>query len=256
MHRKQLAYAGLEIGTTVLIVAAAWWYLSGDHSFALVSVPDMLDAFQRAWLFDRLTSDILPSLRRLALGYLLAVALGVSVGFALGMSTLLRIATSPVLSFARSIPAVALIPVFMALLGLGDLMKIVIIASVCCWPVLLNTTDGVVELDETMMDTTRTYGLTRWERFWHVMLPAVSPRIAAGMRTSLSLAVLLLVVSEMVASSNGIGFFVFQAQQSFSVADMWAGILLLGLLGYVLNVLFGLVERRSLHWYMATRGSG
>jgi ABC-type nitrate/sulfonate/bicarbonate transport system permease component len=80
----------------------------------------------------------------------------------------------------------------------------------------------------------------------------VAPRIFAGMRTSLSIAILLLVTSEMVASTNGIGYFVFQAQQQFAVEDMWAGVLLLGLLGFALNLAFGVVERRVLRWHLRT----
>jgi ABC-type nitrate/sulfonate/bicarbonate transport system permease component len=86
-----------------------------------------------------------------------------------------------------------------------------------------------------------------------VLLPAVSPRILAGMRTSLSLAVLLLVASEMLASSNGIGFFLFRSQQAFNLDDMWAAVILLGVLGYFLNLLFSVVERRVLHWHASTR---
>ena len=87
------------------------------------------------------------------------------------------------------------------------------------------------------------------------MLPAASPQIFAGMRTSLSLALILMVISEMVASTNGIGFFVLQSQRSFAIPEMWAGILLLGLLGYALNLIFMLVERRVLAWHRGARAS-
>jgi ABC-type nitrate/sulfonate/bicarbonate transport system permease component len=253
--RGKWLYTALEIGTTVAILLIVWRLLAGEHGFAFVPLPDMLDAFRKAWLFDRFESDALPSLKRLAAGYAIAVVLGIAVGFILGLSPVIRTMTQPVVSFLRSMPSVALIPVFIVLLGIGDTMKITIIAFVCSWQIVLNTTDGVVELDRTMLDTARSYGIRGWDRFWRIMLPAVSPRIAAGMRTSLSIAVLLVVVSEMVGSTNGIGYFVFQAQQSFSIADMWAGIILLGLLGYALNVVFERVERRLLRWHVATHGA-
>jgi ABC-type nitrate/sulfonate/bicarbonate transport system permease component len=94
-----------------------------------------------------------------------------------------------------------------------------------------------------MLDTASAYGIDGANRFALVVLPAVTPRIFAGMRVSLSIAVLLLVTSEMVASTDGIGYFVFLAQQQFAVDDMWAGIILLGLLGFALNLLLGLLER-------------
>jgi ABC-type nitrate/sulfonate/bicarbonate transport system permease component len=85
------------------------------------------------------------------------------------------------------------------------------------------------------------------------VLPAAGPQIFAGMRTSLSLAVILMVISEMVASTNGIGFFVLQSQRSFAIPEMWSGILLLGILGYLLNLAFALVERRVLDWHRGAR---
>jgi ABC-type nitrate/sulfonate/bicarbonate transport system permease component len=93
------------------------------------------------------------------------------------------------------------------------------------------------------------------ERLLRIVLPAASPQIFAGMRTSLSLALILMVISEMVASTNGIGFFVLQSQRSFAIPEMWAGILLLGLLGYALNLIFLLVERRVLAWHRGARAS-
>jgi ABC-type nitrate/sulfonate/bicarbonate transport system permease component len=88
-----------------------------------------------------------------------------------------------------------------------------------------------------------------------VMLPAASPQIFAGMRTSLSLALILMVISEMVASTNGIGYFVLQSQRTFAIPEMWSGILLLGILGYTLNGAFVLIERRVLRWHRGARAS-
>ena len=115
--------------------------------------------------------------------------------------------------------------------------------------------DGVTGIDPTMRETARSYGVSGRDRLWRIVLPAASPQIFAGMRTSLSLALILLVISEMVASTNGIGFFVLQSQRSFAIPEMWAGILLLGLLGYALNLIFLLAERRVLAWHRGARAS-
>ncbi len=106
-----------------------------------------------------------------------------------------------------------------------------------------------------MRETARSYGIPRGQVVRRVMLPAATPQIFAGMRTSLSLALILMVISEMVASTNGIGFFVLQSQRSFAIPEMWSGILLLGLLGYLLNVAFVLIERRVLAWHRGARAS-
>jgi ABC-type nitrate/sulfonate/bicarbonate transport system permease component len=137
----------------------------------------------------------------------------------------------------------------------GNSMKVFIIAFVCVWPILLNTIDGVRGIDPTLADTTRVYGVPSGDRVWRVMLPAASPQIFAGMRTSLSLALILMVISEMVASTNGIGYFVLQSQRTFAIPEMWSGILLLGILGYVLNGIFALIERRVLRWHRGARAS-
>ena len=130
-----------------------------------------------------------------------------------------------------------------------------LIAFVCVWPVLLNTIDGVTGIDPTLRETARVYGVSGRDRLLRIVLPAASPQIFAGMRTSLSLALILMVISEMVASTNGIGFFVLQSQRSFAIPEMWSGILLLGLLGYALNLIFVLVERRVLAWHRGARAS-
>ncbi len=197
----------------------------------------------------------MPSLVRLGLGYLIACAVAVGVGLALGLSPRLRRATSPIVEFLRAIPPPALLPFGILVLGVGTSMKVFIIAFVCLWPVLLNTVDGVAGVDPTLRETARVYGIGRRDRLLRLTLPAAAPQIFAGMRTSLSLALILMVISEMVASTNGIGYFVLQSQRTFAIPEMWSGILLLGILGYALNAIFVLVERRVLRWHRGARAS-
>jgi ABC-type nitrate/sulfonate/bicarbonate transport system permease component len=113
----------------------------------------------------------------------------------------------------------------------------------------------VAGVDPTLRETARVYDIGPVDRVLRVTLPAAAPQIFAGMRTALSLALILMVISEMVASTNGIGYFVLQAQRSFAIPEMWSGILLLGILGYVLNAIFLLVERRVLRWHRGARAS-
>jgi ABC-type nitrate/sulfonate/bicarbonate transport system permease component len=136
--------------------------------------------------------------------------------------------------------------------GIGPSMKVFVIAVGCVWPILLNTVDGVRGLDPALLETARVYGVRRRDRLWAIVLPAASPRIFAGLRSALSLALILMVISEMEASTNGIGFAILQAQRSFAIPEMWSGILLLGLVGYAVNGAFALVERRALRWHRAS----
>ena len=164
-------------------------------------------------------------------------------------------ATAPIVEFLRSIPPPALIPFAIVVIGVGDDMKVFIIGFVCLWPVLLNTIDGINGIDPTLKDTARVYGISGRDKLLRMTLPAASPQIFAGMRLSLSLALILMVISEMVASTNGIGFFVLQSQRSFAIPEMWSGILLLGILGYVFNLVFMIIERRVLAWHRGARAS-
>jgi ABC-type nitrate/sulfonate/bicarbonate transport system permease component len=245
----------LEI-TVPLALLGLWAVLSASSdTYYFPPLTEILETFMDTWVFERVGSDVVPSLMRLALGYGIACVVAVVAGLALGLSLTLRRAADPIVQFLRAIPPPALLPFGILVLGVGNSMKVFIIAFVCLWPVLLNTIDGVAGVDPTLRETSRVYGIGARDRLLRVTLPAAAPQIFAGMRTALSLALILMVISEMVASSNGIGYFVLQSQRSFAIPEMWSGIVLLGILGYVLNGLFLLVERRVLRWHRGARAS-
>jgi ABC-type nitrate/sulfonate/bicarbonate transport system permease component len=253
--RSRVLGGALEVAVPVALLVL-WGVLSaGSETYYFPPLTDILRAFSDTWLFERVGSDVVPSLVRLGLGYGIACVVGVAAGLALGLSPPLRRAADPVVQFLRAIPPPALLPFGILVMGVGTSMKVFIIAFVCVWPVLLNTIDGVGGVEPTLRETSRVYGVPRRDAILRVMLPAASPQIAAGMRTSLSLALILMVISEMVASTNGIGYFVLQSQRSFAITEMWSGILLLGILGYALNAVFVLVERRVLRWHRGARES-
>jgi ABC-type nitrate/sulfonate/bicarbonate transport system permease component len=248
------------LGKLVLAVAlpivlfTAWWLgTEGSDNFYVPPLREILHTFPEVWTWDRLRADVLPSLIRLAAGYTIAVLAGVLLGVLVGSDRRVRAVLEPVLEFFRAIPPPVLVPVIMLFAGIGDTMKVVVIAAGCVWPVLLNTVEGVRAVDSVLADTCRSYGITGSARIRHLVLRSASPQIAAGMRQALSIGIILMVISEMFAASNGLGFTIVQFQRSFAIPDMWSGILLLGLLGLALSVLFRLVERRALSWYHGQR---
>ncbi|MCZ9347058.1 ABC transporter permease, partial [Streptomyces sp. TRM76130] len=210
-------------------------------------------AFPDVWTGERWRGDVLPSVLRLLAGYALAAVVGVGLGTLIGSYRRVRAVCEPVLEFLRAVPPPVLVPVIMLFAGIGDTMKIVVIAAGAVWPVLLNTVEGVRAVDQVMAETARSYGVSGVARLRAVVLPSAGPQIFAGLRQALSIGIILMVISEMFAASNGLGFTVVQFQRSFAIPDMWTGILLLGLLGFVLSVLFQLVERRVLGWYHGSR---
>ena len=207
------------------------------------------DAFVRTWLTESLVVDVLPSLGRLTAGIVLSVIIGIAVGTLIGLSRPLRSLLEPVLEFFRAIPPPVLIPVLMLVLGITDEMKVVVIVSGAVWPVLLNTIEGVRAIDPVMRETANSYRLGRGTRIFSLVLPGAAPQIMTGVRQCLSVALILMVISEMFASSSGLGYRISYFQRNYLIAEMWSGILLLGLIGVALALIFQAVERVVLHWY-------
>lgn len=243
----------LGVAVPVLVVLL-WWHLSqGSKNFFFPPLSEILLAFKANWLFERMGADVVPSLARLCAGFGIAVVLGIGGGLVLGLSGTARRSAGPLIEFMRAIPAPAMIPFGIIVLGVGDAMKIAVIALVCLWPILLSTIDGIRAVEPLVLDTARVYGLRLRELLFRIVIPSASPQIFAGVRTSISLALVVMVISEMVASTNGIGYFVLQSQRTFAMPDMFSGVLLLGLLGYGLNLIVNFLELVLLRWHRGAR---
>lgn len=244
---------GFLFGLPVVLFVTWWVASAGSQNFFFPPLRLVLSTFGEVWTPDRLRTDVLPSVLRLVAGYTLAVLLAVGLGVLIGLHRTVRAALEPVLEFFRAIPPPVLVPIIMLFAGIGDTMKVVVIVSGCLWPILLNTVEGVRAVDEVLSDTAHSYGLRGPARLWHLVLPSAGPQIVTGMRQALSVGIILMVISEMFAASNGLGFTIVQFQRGFAIPEMWSGIILLGLLGFVLSVLFRVAEQRALRWYHGAR---
>jgi len=248
----------------VLIALGIVWEVAARLAGSLFFPPlsRVIERFVELWLSgppsslfftEAVATNILPSLLRMASGWSIAVVLGVLLGVAIGRSRVLGDFVEPIVHFVRAIPPPALIPIFLILLGFGTEMRVSLIAFAVIWPVLLNTIDGVRSVETLHLDTGRIFHFDRRKVFFGVVLPSAAPKIFAGMRVSLSVAIIIMVISEMVGRPDGIGNVILGAQRTYRMADMWAGILLLGILGYVLNALLALVESRVTRWHRGSR---
>jgi sulfonate transport system permease protein len=237
------------------VTLLALWWLASANSTSLFFPPlrDIIAETGRLWLFDHLRTDLLPSLSTLGMGYVIAVVAGAGVGLLLGFLPRVLDAIGPELEFVRSIPAVAVLPAAVIMFGFGDLMRVSVIAFGAVWPVLLNTLAAVSGIDPLQRDIERAFRLSLPVRL-RVRLGAAVPQILAGARTSLSIAVVLIVVSEMQGADRGIGNFVLAAQRSYAITEMWTGMVVLGVLGYLLNVAFLQGEHLLLRHYPPARG--
>lgn len=208
-----------------------------------------------AWS-GQIPMQVLLSMKRAAMGYLLAAAVFIPLGILMGLSQRIYRALEVIVEMLRPVPPPVVIPVALLFFGLEDEMKIFVIFFSCAWPILLNTIDGVRSIDWVLWNTAKTFRLSRSQTIWRVILPAASPQIMTGLRVSLPIMLILVVISEMVGSTDGIGYFILDAQRRFRVAQMYAGMFALAMLGYALNQLFNLLHRRLLswHWGMMRRG--
>jgi ABC-type nitrate/sulfonate/bicarbonate transport system permease component len=247
--RGRLGRLALLLWLPVLIVSAIW-FLSAD-STNLYFPPaskvwqTLVDGFADGTLVDALTF----SLSNYVLGYAIAAVLAVAAGLVLGDRRTARETLMPTLNFMRALPIVALVPIFILALGIGSGPKIALIALGCFWPILLNTIDGVRSINPAILETARSYRVPQRLRLWRVVLMGALPQIFAGLRIALSVGVVLMVVSEMYGSSEGIGYYILFSGQRFAVADTWAGTVLIGVVGYLISVVFLAVEHVALAWH-------
>jgi ABC-type nitrate/sulfonate/bicarbonate transport system permease component len=245
----------LFLGLPVILLVAWWFASAGSVDFYQPPLSKILAAFPDTWTWERLRSQVLPSLARLGVGYLAALVGGVALGVLIGANRFLRALLEPLLEFMRAIPPPALVPILILLTGIENTMKALVIVSGCLWPILLNTVEGVRGVDEVLGDTCRSYRISGVWRLYHFLLRSASPQIIAGARQALSIGLILMVISELKASNQGIGFTIREFQTGFQIPEMWSGVLLLGLIGVVLALLFRLVERVVLSWYHGVRAA-
>jgi ABC-type nitrate/sulfonate/bicarbonate transport system permease component len=261
----RLARAALERWTVFVLAVAAWQSatMAADDPFfptPATIVAQMHELWfsgplSRLFLTDTATGNIVPSLMRLGAGFAAGTLAGIALGIAVGRSRWAYDVLDPVLQFFRAIPPPTLVPVFIVLFSLGPQMQIASIVFSVLWPVLLNAADGARTVEALQMETARVFRLTAVERLRLVIVPSALPKIFAGLRLSLSLSLILMVFSELQpGAADGIGFQLQEASTRFDYETVWAAILLLGVLGYLLNTALLVVERRVLAWHRSARG--
>jgi sulfonate transport system permease protein len=240
----------------IVALVALWWVLSSNSTSPYFPpLRAIVDRLVELWIAGDAKAELAPSLAHFAVGYALAGTLGIVMGAVLWRLRWLREATSPLLYFCYVLPSAATLPALITIFGIGDTMKVMVITLAAIWPTLLNTIDGMKGVDQLKLDTARVLHLSQAQTMRWVVLPGALPQIVAGLRSSLQISIILMVVSELVASTTGIGFFILNAQQSFAVIDMWTGIIVLAFVGTALNVIFVLIERRVLAWYYGARAT-
>ncbi|MEU8827562.1 ABC transporter permease [Streptomyces sp. NPDC048636] len=208
-------------------VARAWWELLADGS---------------------LVDNAEASLTRSFTGFGLAVAVGVPLGLLIGRYRVVADLLGPLLEIFRNTAALALLPVFVLLLGIGETSKISIVLYACTWPILLNTISAVRQVDPTLLKLAKSMDLSAPRLFQKVILPASVPTIFTGIRLAGASSILVLVAAEMVGAKEGLGYLINASQYNFAIPQMYAGILTISIIGVAFNQLLVTVERRLSSW--------
>ena len=195
-------------------------------------------------LWQHLSISLWRSLSGFTLGMLVAVPLGLTIGWFKGLGAFLN----PLLQLFRNMPTLALLPVFVMFFGIGEFSKTMVILWGVLWATLLNTVSGVRNVDPQLIKAARSMGVGPLRLFWTVVLPASLPYIFAGMRISATVSILILIAAEMMGANKGLGYALFFYQSNFKVAEMYAMLVVMALLGVTLNFALEKVEKRNFRW--------
>ncbi len=236
----------------LLVLFFAGWQIASTAGWLNAAVIPPLDKiFSALWngiTQGALLGDITISLQRAGLAFFSAIVVGIPLGLFMGQIRPLEQALDPILQLFRQTSALALYPIFILLLGLGETSKVFVIFWAALFPILLATISGVKEVDSKLLEMAKTFGAGRLTLFYRVIVPASVPSIFVGLRLSATTALLLLIAAEMIGANQGIGFRVINAQYNFQIPMMFAAIFLLAFAGLLANAILVLLQRRLCRW--------
>jgi NitT/TauT family transport system permease protein len=253
LTRRAGSLLGAVLTRTIAIgILAAVWEIFPrlglvDATF-LPPLSDVLVAWWDLAVSGQLWSHTEASLVRSAAGFGLAILIAVPLGLLIGWYSRVANLLNPLLEVFRNTAALAILPVFVLILGLGETSKISIILYGCTWPILLNTVSGVRTVDPLLIKSARSLGLGPVRLFQKVVLPAAVPTIFTGIRLAGAASILILIAAEMVGAKAGLGYLINYAQYNFAVPDMYAGIITISAIGLLVNQLLIATERRFSTW--------
>lgn len=246
--------AGLPWLTTIIIIGAQ--ELLARTGLLPKALPPFTDAVRAAWRLvptSEFGASLVATIEQLAIGLAAGVVIGVTLGVAVGSVPLLHTLTHYVLDFLRFIPAVVYLPVLVLVMGATPRASIVLAAVGTTWPMLFQTYYGVVGVPRILRDTGRVFGLRPHQRLVQIILPAVSPFIATGLRIAALHALVVVVAVQIITTVDGLGHDIAVYATNGVYPEMYALVGIVGLLGVLINALLELLEHRQLHWHSSHR---
>jgi NitT/TauT family transport system permease protein len=240
----------LFIGPLVfLIIWALSSYLKLVNPVLIPTPLAVIITFFRLFYSGEIWKDLFGTLYRLFLGFSLSIIIGIPLGFLVGSSRKLLDSLEFLIDFFRSIPASALFPMFLLFFGIGDTAKISVVIFSCCLVIMIYTIYGVKNAKESRIKVAKVLKADKLSIFIKIIFPESLPHIFVGLRISISIALILVVVTEMfIGTKYGLGKLIYDSHLMFRISVMYAAIFMTGILGYILNKIFILIEERVFHW--------
>ncbi|HEY3911500.1 MAG TPA: ABC transporter permease [Stellaceae bacterium] len=235
----------------IVLFCAAWEVLPRYGLVDRVFLPPFSEVVAAWWqllLSGVLREHVIASATRAASGLALAIVVAVPIGLVIGWDRRIARFLNPLIEILRNTAALALLPVFVLILGIGETSKIAMVLYAASWPILLNTVNAVQTVDPLLVKAARSLGLRSVRLFAKVILPASVPTIFTGIRLAAAHAILVLIAAEMVGARAGLGYLVNTSEFNFQIPQMYAGILTLALLGLLINLALLRVERLLSVW--------
>lgn len=244
----------LALFLVVLIVFLGAWELGVQLNVFSQLVPSASRTLQAFWgwvsdpFFDYGPNDkgigwhVLASLRRVVTGFLIGSAIAIPLGIVIGLSDVISKAVDPYIQVLKPVSPLAWLPLGLGLLKNSENTALFVIAITSLWPTLINTKFGVSNVDPAVLNVARTLGASRWRTIWKVILPAAAPSIVAGLRISIGIAWLVIVAAEILVGGTGVGYFIWNEWNNLEITSILTAIIVIGLVGLLLDRLFGLLQ--------------
>lgn len=242
-------------GVTVLALVAAWFIATTMFRVSPLILPspralfaELGNLLSAGYAGKPLYVHIAMSLMRSLVGLVGGVVLAVPIGLWMGHNRIINAVLSPIFGFIRPIPPIAFIPLMILWFGIGETSKILLIFAASFNYTVLNSAAGMRAIPEQLLRKGRNLGLTRWQLFYSVMLPAAMPHIFTGIKVSTAVSWAIVVAAELIAAQAGLGFIIEDAGTFFRIPDVFIGIIIIGIIGLSLELMISAIERRTLHW--------
>lgn len=242
---------GFKRSAAILLFLAIWEIVPRIGLVDSAFLPAFSTVLLSGWGLiqnGQLLTHLQASLIRSLSGFIFAIIIAIPLGLAIGWYTRFSEFLSPLLEVFRNTAALALLPVFILFLGIGESSKIALVTYACTWPILLNTISGVRNVDPLLIKSARTMGLSSIQLFRKVILPAAIPTIFVGVRLAGSFSVLMLIAAEMVGAKAGLGYLINYAQYNFQIPEMFFGIISITTIGLLFNYSLLAIEKRLTSW--------